>query len=164
VRDTNLVSQDLVDQPRLSHGFTTINKPKHTEEPRTSISHPRVAERSNSSFKSPRELHDFDGDDLELDDFLATGDCRDKVKHSSRPKVVQLDDSDWLSIATTSPSPPKGVSKAPNPREDDWAAQLGEQVDGEYEPIRLANGKWACNHKCKDKTRLVGVSVGLRDS
>lgn len=30
-----------------------------------------------------------------------------------------------------------------------------EQEDEDWEPVRLENGKWACNHKCKDKTAFV---------
>jgi hypothetical protein len=29
-----------------------------------------------------------------------------------------------------------------------------DEAEEEYEPVRLANGKWACNHKCKDKSRF----------
>lgn len=27
------------------------------------------------------------------------------------------------------------------------------------EPIRLENGNWACNHRCKDKTRYVATNI-----
>lgn len=27
--------------------------------------------------------------------------------------------------------------------------------DGEDQPVRLPNGKWKCNHRCKDKTTWV---------
>lgn len=31
-------------------------------------------------------------------------------------------------------------------------AFFGRKADPEWKAIQLANGKWACNHKCKDKS------------
>lgn len=106
--------------------------------------------------KSQQSVDDFDGDDLELDDFLAVNEPRGKAKEFTRPRPRQVDDFDdidWFSIDATPPSPARGVPRVSKPREDDWAVDLDEPED-EYEPVRLANGKWACNHKCRDKTRF----------
>ena len=135
-----------------AHGFTAINKSKTTE-----VTHQSSLNKAHANSKRRRDLDDFDGDDLELDDFLTVHDRRDQTrqaKQSSIHQVLQLDDADWLSIATATPSPPKPAHKTGASREDDWAAELGEQEDEDYDPIRLLNGKWACNHKCKDKTRF----------
>lgn len=49
----------------------------------------------------------------------------------------------------------------PQPAKSDQIRKLGRgknrvekrpEVAGEHEPTKLPNGKWACNHKCKDKT------------
>jgi len=159
VRDENPDYQNEVKQLTPYHGFTPINRSRVAAGSKITVARPRGPEMISSNSKPRRDVDDFDGEDLQLDDFLTTNERRDNTKDSSRPKVLQLDDADWLSIATTSPSPPKRVPRAPNFREDDWAAELGEQVDEEYEPIRLGNGKWACNHKCKDKTRFVDISL-----
>jgi hypothetical protein len=105
--------------------------------------------------KSRRDFHDldFDGDDLQLDDFLTVNDRSSKPKHYSKPKFQPNDEMDWFSIDTT-PSPPQRGTKVSNPPDDEWAADMGDQEDENPEPVRLANGKWACNHRCKDKTRF----------
>lgn len=112
---------------------------------------------AQSNSERRRDLDDFDGDDLDLDDFLTVHDRRDQARQEKQPPLhrePQLDDADWLSIDTTTPSPPKPAPKTGASREDDWAGELGGQEDEEYDPVRLLNGKWACNHKCKDKTRF----------
>ncbi|CAG7953136.1 unnamed protein product [Penicillium nalgiovense] len=121
-------------------------KPK----PNTLRSHER--EMASIKTKPRRDVDDFDGDDLQLDDFLVANERRDKPKKSTMPQPPQLDDMDWFSV---DPTPPTAAKRAPpkvsKPQEDDWAVDIDEPED-EYEPVRLANGKWACNHKCKDKT------------
>jgi ATP-dependent DNA helicase HFM1/MER3 len=148
-------------QPRLSREFTAVNKRGHTEELKKSVARLRDPEISNNNLKSRGDLDHFDGDDLQLDDFLATNERYHTAKDYSRPRAPRLDDADWISITSGSPSPPKQGSKGPISHEDDWTAELGEHLDEEYEPIRLANGKWACNHKCKDKTRFADISSRL---
>lgn len=126
-------------------------KPK----PNTLRSHER--EMASIKTKPRRDVDDFDGDDLQLDDFLVANERRDKPKKSTMPQPPQLDDMDWFSV---DPTPPTAAKRAPpkvsKPQEDDWAVDIDEPED-EYEPVRLANGKWACNHKCKDKTRSVNT-------
>ncbi|OQE13378.1 hypothetical protein PENFLA_c049G06462 [Penicillium flavigenum] len=117
---------------------------------RTFRSHERVM--ASIKTKPRRDVDDFDGDDLQLDDFLVANERRDKPKESTKPQPPQFDDIFWFSIDATPPTPAKRAPpKVPNPQEDDWAVDIDEPEE-EYEPVRLANGKWACNHKCKDKT------------
>ncbi|KAJ5823570.1 Nucleotide-sugar transporter [Penicillium robsamsonii] len=97
---------------------------KDTEKPKTSRSRPQGRDVTTTKMKSQRSMDDFDGDDLQLDDFLVVNERRGKANEHKKPQPQQFDDLDWFSID-----------------------------ENEYEPIRLANGKWACNHKCKDKTR-----------
>jgi len=100
--------------------------------------------------KSRPEHDDFDGDDLQLDDFLTAAQRRDKAK-STKQTEYPLDEVDWLSIGS-SPSPPLRPNSV-KAKADDWVADMGPVDDEDAGPIRLPNGKWACNHKCKDKTR-----------
>jgi ATP-dependent DNA helicase HFM1/MER3 len=120
----------------------------------TSMSRSNVSAVARNTPKSRRDFEDFDfdGDDLQLDDFLAVNDRSSKPKHYSRPTFQPNVEMDWFSIDTT-PSPPPRGTKVTTPRDDERAADMKDQEDENPEPIRLANGKWACNHRCKDKTR-----------
>lgn len=95
----------------------------------------------------------FDGDDLGLDDFFLKDLHQEKPKEPASMKKVQDEEIDWLSIDST-PSPKRrpAASKATG---SESIADMGPQEQAEDEPVRLANGNWACNHKCKDKTRYV---------
>ncbi|KAJ5971903.1 uncharacterized protein N7479_001821 [Penicillium vulpinum] len=105
--------------------------------------------------KPQRERDNFEGNELQRDYFLVTNERRGKETESTVTQQPRLSDDfedlDWFSIDESPPTPVKKVTKATSPREDDWAVNLDEPED-EFEPVRLANGKWACNHKCKDKT------------
>lgn len=97
-----------------------------------------------------REFDAFDGDDLQLNDFLVATQRRDQAKAPSKKSEYEFDEADWLSIDST-PSPPQPKAVTQREKEDDWTADKGPPE--EEEPVRLPNGNWACNHKCKDKTR-----------
>ena len=90
----------------------------------------------------------FDGDDLGLDDFLAADQHRENAK-GGQPKRAYSYEDDWISIGNTpSPPPPEKPRKA---QSDLWEIETDSQGESKEEPVRLANGNWACNHKCKDK-------------
>lgn len=155
---SNVHVQNTKKQNRPTHGFTAINKPKGTE-----VAHPQIPIAASGVSSSQRDFENFEGDDLQFDDFLTSRDRSNNATDSARRKVSQLDDADWVSIATDTPSPPRPASNIRAFRvqhEDVWTTDLGEQDGGEYEPTRLANGKWACNHKCKDKNRFAGRLFG----
>ncbi|CAG8158979.1 unnamed protein product [Penicillium salamii] len=133
-----------------TQGFIAINKPGTPTAP-----HSRLRRETRDVNQGCQDLDDFDGDDLQIDDFLNVQDHRKKTKHSCHRPPLQFDDTDWLSIATSSSSPPKISTKASKSHVshgEDWAAEMDRQDEEEYELTRLANGKWACNHKCNDKT------------
>lgn len=119
---------------------------------RSSDSQSHTLKSKEANARSQREFDAFDGDDLQLDDFLIADKRHDHPKVPSKKAEYQFDDADWLSIDST-PSPPKPKSATQKAKGDDWATDMGPQEDEEYEPVRLPNGNWACNHKCKDKTR-----------
>lgn len=106
-----------------------------------------------------REVDDFDGDDLQLDDFMAVTQCRDQPKVPSNLEDDLLDEVDWLSIDSP-PNPPSPHQQKPvttQTKEDEWVTDMGQQDGEDHEPVRLPNGNWACNHKCRDKTRYEHV-------
>lgn len=98
----------------------------------------------------------FEGDDIDLDGLLAVGSFQKKSKQADGQNTKPADDIDWISINST-PSPPRSVAGVPQRKDGEWAADMGAQEE-DYEPVRLANGNWACNHKCKDKTRCLCIS------
>lgn len=99
----------------------------------------------------------FDGDDLQLNDFLPVNPRKTKQKEPAKEETHGFDDVDWLSIDST-PTPPRRRLGATQSKPE-WATDMGPQDQEEdesvSEPVRLPNGNWTCNHKCKDKTRYV---------
>lgn len=94
----------------------------------------------------------FDEDDLYVNDFTPINPRQTKPKDPPKGNICDLDMADWLSIDST-PSPPRRIPRATQSKNEEWATDMGPQDQDEDEPIRLLNGNWACNHKCKDKTR-----------
>ena len=68
----------------------------------------------------------------------------------------ELDDSDLVAAADAIEFQPLEVFEAAThviARDSTYQERkLSRKTEEEYEPKRLQNGKWACNHKCKDKT------------
>ena len=88
----------------------------------------------------------FSDDILNDTDFLAAGKFLCSVSYSISLKAEDLGfvPIDEIQGSSTSDrrkyAPP--MTQASNSHEM-----------GKSEPVQLANGKWACNHNCKDKTR-----------
>lgn len=112
------------------------------------ISCQQPQEESNGKFKADA----FDGDDLGLDDFFLKDLHQERPNKPASMKKVQDEEIDWLSIDST-PSPKRKPAVLKTTRGES-IADMGPQ-EQEDEPVRLANGNWACNHKCKDKSRYV---------
>lgn len=119
-------------------------------------SNPRLASSGNKS-RDNQEIDSFDGDDLQLNDFLPVNPRKTKQKEPAKEETHGFDDVDWLSIDST-PTPPRRKLEATQSKPE-WATDMGpqdqEEDESASEPVRLPNGNWACNHKCKDKTRYV---------
>ncbi|CAL5874362.1 uncharacterized protein PFLUO_LOCUS8658 [Penicillium psychrofluorescens] len=109
------------------------------------------------SARRSREKDDFDGDDLDLDDFLAASQSPEKAKKFIEPLSCQLDSADWLSIDNTpTPSPPRPAYKSHGwtAINDTWPANTNmgsvqlddEENENENEPVRLPTGR--CKHFC----------------
>ncbi|KAG0159719.1 hypothetical protein PDIDSM_7243 [Penicillium digitatum] len=151
VRDKNTSTQNMEISNLLSRPPKGNVNSKDEEKPKTDVSRPHERDMTSNKTKARWDVDDFDGDDLQLDDFLITNERLGKATTSTRPKPREFDDVDWFSINSTPPSPARAAQKISNARESDWTVDMDAPAN-EYEPVRLANGKWACNHKCKDKT------------
>jgi len=112
-----------------------------------------MSEKPQNKPKAVSKKDTFEGDDMDLDDFLAVGSSQMKSKQVNNLNIQSADDIDWISIDST-PSPLRNGRGEPRRKDKEWAADMGAQEE-DYEPVRLANGNWACNHKCKDKTRCL---------
>lgn len=93
----------------------------------------------------------FDGDDLDFEDFLATGAflCYEQYELDS---LKTGEGTDCADIDDRASRPPYDISHATAVSESIMQDRPGEQARDIEEPTRLENGRWACNHKCKDKT------------
>lgn len=78
----------------------------------------------------------FDSDDLLFDKFLDMEQFIDWTAMDQNTKGQSGHKSKATTNNVQAPVGEKGANDA-------------EEVEG---PVRLNNGKWACNHKCKDKT------------
>lgn len=112
--------------------------------------------------KAANRKDDFEGNDLDLDDFLQAGSIEKIPRPAEKATNHPTDDIEWISIYST-PSPPPHTANATRTNDEEWTADMGPQEE-DYVPVRLANGKWACNHKCKDKTRYTGAWRCLKRS
>ncbi|KAJ5174318.1 uncharacterized protein N7482_000195 [Penicillium canariense] len=115
----------------------------------------RSRERNRDSPKSPHRpcagSDSFDGEDLQVDDFMAVSRRCEMQRKPIGVSKAQPDELDWFSIHNSSSSPQREPEKALS-KEKEWTTDMGQQDEDEFEPIHLPNGNWACSHKCKDKT------------
>lgn len=139
--------------------FPASSDRKTADRPRMNMSRPRSNDIPKNKTRINREADAFDGDDL-FDDFLSAGIYLtllsvEEDRFESRLISSHTDQgTEWVVIDNECPSPPRKKSDDKIPRghgnqEKKGTAQTGDE---EEEPIRLANGRWACNHKCRDKT------------
>lgn len=110
-------------------------------------SNPTKQESSKIKLKASHQKDGFEGDDLQLDDFLEAGLSQNKPKRLDKTTTFPDDDTEWISIDSSS-SPPRHIPDLGRDKYEECEAP--EEC---YEPVRLLNGNWACNHRCKDKTR-----------
>ncbi|OJJ40268.1 hypothetical protein ASPWEDRAFT_123002 [Aspergillus wentii DTO 134E9] len=103
------------------------------ERPKMNTSCPRSNDISRNQMNSQR-VDVFDGDDL-FDEFLG----KDQG-------------TDWVVINEKSPVTAQHKSRDKPKGESNKLEMMQEDYELEEEPTRLPNGRWACNHKCKDKT------------
>ena len=96
-----------------------------------------INERATTS--SDNEEFDMDIDDADLNEAVAT------LATNGMDEFADIDSIPDLSAPKTQ----KHLAGAGKPRKSIEASQAAETMS--WEPRKLKNGKWACNHKCKDK-------------
>ena len=106
---------------------------------------------------------------------------RSKTKHASPPEAVErvnltdedllddIDDIDMIHAADDvnfrdveeySNTPPLRSHQAAQ-RSFSSTQDRQSKAKQDWEPTRFGNGRWACNHKCKDKNKSEGILRGV---
>jgi len=123
--------------PVIRHNSTP---PAEAERPASNISRRRAE--THPSVRSPSSYGDeFDDGGIDDDDLVKA--CPDDsefdhIDNFSNPVDALIGKSMGKSRSSNNKNGPKCVNKAPQ--------------EDEQEPRQLENGKWACNHSCKDKS------------
>ncbi|EAW06934.1 putative DEAD/DEAH box DNA helicase (Mer3) [Aspergillus clavatus NRRL 1] len=92
----------------------------------------RAEQNPQTTKPTEQRRDDIDNDDWLFDDFLEAGKSKDS--RSSPERIVK-------SVCNGTEEKSAKEIRAANPL-----------TEAEKEPARLENGRWACNHRCKDKT------------
>ena len=94
------------------------------------------SERPQDANRKRKRSEDFNDSGLDDGDLLA----------AESVEVMDLDafDDQLASLPSIADQPNKKMNQSPKRYRTD---------DDSGEPVQMENGKWACNHKCKDKTR-----------
>ncbi|PYI11603.1 DEAD/DEAH box DNA helicase [Aspergillus sclerotiicarbonarius CBS 121057] len=100
--------------------------------PKPNISRRRSNDTSQSKCTTNLNINPWDSDDLLFDDFLE----REAENWSCVNKLPESSDNKARNKSKIESKDPERVGKATEAEE----------------PTRLENGRWACNHRCKDKT------------
>ncbi|TQB76107.1 Sec63 [Monascus purpureus] len=111
--------------PPLPDGTVSAASTNRTQ---TNISHPR-----NNGLTRRKTIDAFDGDDL-FDDFVSA---------AKETGTIVIEDE-----PTDLPQEPAHSKDLVRDNKEKGGLQ---SMDNEEDSIRLPNGRWACNHKCKDK-------------
>lgn len=116
--------------------FPTSTQQRESEEDQIAITSTR-GEQSEHLPRKRKQSQDFDQGGLDDDDMLA----------AENLEVVDIDafDEELASLPSR-----KGRS---NDQNTGHSKKQRPNEDGDNEPVQLKNGRWACNHKCKDKTK-----------
>ncbi|KAJ6161010.1 hypothetical protein N7470_004406 [Penicillium chermesinum] len=128
--------------------------------PASNLTTPASAEgKFQETPQTRKEIDIFDGDELDLDDFLTAGPQNERNEKQQFAKGFQKgdDDFDWFSLDDTPPPHTRTLyhqSTKTRGKSKEWIKGMGTQDHEEDEPKRLANGNWACNHRCNDKARV----------
>lgn len=112
------------------------------------ISRPRSNEIPRSRGTSHQKIDDMFDDDIESDDFLAAGAIQYPFSKKQLTVLPADQEIDWSAIDSSAYDKPRQQDSKDSKKSE----KAKEQAPEAEEPTRLDNGKWACNHKCRDKT------------
>ncbi|KAL1988357.1 hypothetical protein VTN96DRAFT_10040 [Rasamsonia emersonii] len=113
------------------------NASKSTEKPAMNTSRRRSNDTAKTTGRSKKEDEIFDDEDVRDEDLIAAADSVDWLVIDDETACTRSDKS----------------SKQRKLGENTFLKkEKAESADDQEQPVLLSNGKWACNHKCKDKT------------
>ncbi|PWY94468.1 P-loop containing nucleoside triphosphate hydrolase protein [Aspergillus sclerotioniger CBS 115572] len=101
--------------------------------PQPNISRRRSNDTSQTKYTSNLNINTWDSDDLLFDEFL------------------EKDEAENWSCTNKLPESSGNKARNKSKNESKYPEKAGKAAEAE-EPTRLENGRWACNHRCKDKT------------
>lgn len=104
-------------------------------------SRPRSIDSSKANPNTSYDVDILDSDDQLFDDFV--GEKLSAISENHNGMKPWMEDS---APEPPNSQPPKKGRKESNKLEN------SEEVKDVERPARLENGRWACNHRCKDKT------------
>ena len=108
-------------------------------------------QRSKTSNKSSTGV--IERVNLAKEDFLDDSDDLDMI-HAA-------DDVTFRDVEEFNGSPPRRGHQG-TPKNRISIQNLKPETTHSWEPTPLGNGRWACNHKCKDKTKSESIQTGGR--
>ncbi len=113
-----------------------------TAPPSASLEHEQMRPRSRSSANVAND--EFGSDEIDDQDLVKVGEQRLEIFQLRSIDVIPVEGQDFQDIDDVLPTnQSKSVKEEPENKsrleQPNWA------------PEKLDNGKWACNHKCKDK-------------
>ncbi|KAH9864275.1 hypothetical protein J1614_010209 [Plenodomus biglobosus] len=133
--------RDATVRPQVAPALFSTTRPAEPDLPHQANVSKRRNEASNPARRRSTTSDDFSNDGIDDDALLnvSLGDLEfDHIENYANPTDIITRRNTLKNKATE----PKSCGNQTNP--------AIENEDGQ--PIQLANGKWACNHPCKDKT------------
>lgn len=106
-------------------------------------SRPRSIDSSKAKASASYELDMLDSDDQLFEDFIG-----EKLSALSEGPSAS---KPWIENDSTAPEPP-GCQPPKKGRNESKKPEHSEDKRDAEGTTRLENGRWACNHRCKDKT------------
>ncbi|KAF1936968.1 ATP-dependent DNA helicase MER3 [Clathrospora elynae] len=138
--------RDATVKPQIAPSMFPAIIPPEPDPPHQSNMSKRRTDTAKAGRKRSATSDDFDDDDID-DDALMKASCGDlEFEHIDN----YADPTDFITRKNTTKNKStkdKGIAKGKSVlRPVDATAD-----DDDQEPVQLANGKWACNHPCKDR-------------
>ena len=125
--------------PRVSG---QLGKPRSHNDTSTQPSKSRGGENANNITGD-----EFSDDGLNDQDLLEAGKSAHYFLRSRNPNEIAVDGTNFSHIDIFDQRSATKFIQSVSQRPD-----TGNDVENSWSPKQLQNGKWACNHKCKDKT------------
>jgi ATP-dependent DNA helicase HFM1/MER3 len=133
-------------KPQIAPSTFPANSPPETETPHQSNMSKRRTDTLKAGRRPSTTSDDFGDDDLDDDTLAKAALCDldfDHIENYANP----LDD-----MTRKNTSKNKAIKEKSTAKNKSVLRPLDANADDDsLEPVQLANGKWACNHACKDR-------------